>query len=261
MTYISREYITKLFKMISRSLQKPKHIDQFIEWLKKNTTVIKIADNSRTENKNYLILGHGYTDRFNKAHLIGFENECHVQVDLTSLEENWEVIWQSFGNKWNKKRQNYRFLYDSFKLFYYSFEQLNHNKKLSINYRDANRQQYLNMLTGINLYGMYHHGKKCIDLLHRLKLIKSKNNKTFCKKFSETRNKFIEHNYNPNGFTHFQLETSIWSTISTNSLMEIYIHDVNIKHERTHDIFIDYYQDYFDLEMLITNIIKSCVRN
>lgn len=231
-----------------------KTISEFLKWLGENTTIIRIDDKDLiTENDTMC-----YIDRFNKAHLMGFQNEPHVQVDLTDLKKSWDNIWQSFGNSWDKKMQNFRFLYDAFQLFYYSFEQLDYNKKLSINCRDdVDKKQYLNMLTGIHLYGMYSHGKTCVDLLDRLKLSISDVDKKFSKKFAETRNKFIEHNHNPKGFASFQLESSMWSTISTNSLLKIYIHDIDNKSERIKHVDIDYYQDYFDLEMVMTDAIKS----
>ena len=83
---------------------------------------------------------------------------------------------------------------------------------------------HLNELTGVSLYGMYHHGKKCIDLLKTLRLIDHQHpEQNFVSRFSETRNKLIEHNYNPHGLK-LQIHPSIWSLGAANSRLEINIH-------------------------------------
>lgn len=187
-----------------------------------------------------------------------FQKDQGQQIDLNNLAQNWNNKWQSFGNEWNEERQNYRFLYDSFKLFYFSFEQLRFNKVACINeaFGDTSKMLHFNELSGVSLYGMYHHGKKCINLLKILELINEEHpDWNFCEKFSETRNKLIEHNFNPTGFPDFQIDPSIWSLASTNSLMEISIH---VKTEERHyDTYIDYYEDYFRLEKIITDIIRG----
>lgn len=97
--------------------------------------------------------------------------------------------------------------------------------------------------------------KKCIDLLKALKLIDENHNDwEFLKKFSETRNKLIEHNYNPYGL-NLQIDSSIWSLASTDSRLEIHIHKPNI--ERAFAVYVDYYEDYYRLEKIITDIIKK----
>jgi len=209
------------------------------------TTIIKVDDSSSRRT----ILGNNYISRF--------QRDQGQQVNLSDFENSWENKWRFFGNNWNREQQNYRFLYDSFKLFYFSFEQLRFNKMACINEISGNQGKmvHLNELTGVSLYGMYHHGKKCIDLLEKLNLINSRDrNWNFLKKFKETRNKLIEHNYNPYGL-NLQIEPSIWSLASTHSLLEIYIHNPNI--ERAYDAYVDYYEDYYKLEKIITDIIKN----
>ncbi len=161
------------------------------------------------------------------------------------------------GSNWNKERQNYRFLYDSFRLFYFSFEQLRLNKVACINefFKDMFKTLHFNELAGVNLYGMYYHGKRCIDLLKELKLIdENHNNWDFLKKFKETRNKLIEHNHNPYNL-NLQIDPSIWSLVATDSLLEINIHKLD--NEKAFDAYVDYYEDYYQLEKIITNIIKT----
>ena len=79
-----------------------------IQQLINSTTIVKVDDNvSRCT-----ISGDEYVfDRFQ-------ENQGQ-QIILGSFEDNWNNKWRSFSTNWNKERQNYRFLYDSFKFFYF----------------------------------------------------------------------------------------------------------------------------------------------
>ncbi|MEK7555303.1 MAG: hypothetical protein AAB516_00560 [Patescibacteria group bacterium] len=230
-------------------------MDKDIQKLINMTTIVRVFDNTSLS----LFFGDEYyIDRFNQAHLCGFEDKQHTQTDLHALNKYWDKKFKSSSDKWGKELQNYQFLYDSFKLFYYSFEQLGLNKIGSINKSRENKLEmlHLNELVGTNVYGMYHHGKKCIDLLNELKLLELSAipPKEFTKKFSETRNKLIEHNYNPKKL-ELLIEPSIWSLVSTNSLLEAYIHKTNAK--RACDVYVDYYEDYFQLEKIIVDIIKK----
>jgi len=221
-------------------------MDSNIKKLIDLTTIVKVDDNTTRKT----IFGDEYF-------VSRFQKDQEQQVNLSDFVDNWKNKWKSFGNNWNGERQNYRFLYDSFELFYFSFEQLRFNKVACINEAFGNKLKMLhfNELTGVSLYGMYHHGKKCIDLLKALKLIDENHNDwEFLKKFSETRNKLIEHNYNPYGL-NLQIDPSIWSLASTDSRLEIHIHKPNI--ERAFDVYVDYYEDYYRLEKIITDIIKK----
>jgi len=237
-------------------------MDDNIKELIELTTIVKVEDNVSHK----LIYGDElYISRFEREHMTGFEKEQKEQVDLDSLVQNWKNKWQSFGNLWDKERQNYRFLYDSFKFFYFSFEQLRSNKVACINesFRNRLKMLHFNELTGVCLYGVYHHGKKCIDLLKELKLIDENHNDwEFLEKFRGTRNKLIEHNYNPEiskgkrrKKLNLQIDLSIWSLGNTDSLLEINIHKPNI--ERAFNAYVDYYEDYYKLEKIITDIIKG----
>lgn len=221
------------------------------------TTIVKVSDNT----SRVIIFGDEYyVDRFQQAHLHGFQDKQHYQTDLSDLEKYWENKWQSFGNLWSEKRQNYRFLYDSFRLFCVSFQQMKLNKELSITTGDNHKEIHFNELSGASLYGMYHHGKKCIDLLVKLKLLINHPECDFIKKFSETRNKLIEHNHNPydsknRQVLNLQIEPYIWSLINTNSLLEVAIHKPN--QERAFDVYVDCYEDYFKLEEIIADIVET----
>jgi hypothetical protein len=225
-------------------------MDNDIKKLIEKTTIVKVDDNMSRKTI------------FGDEHCFSrFLKNQGQQVILNTLENNWNNIWKSFGDKWGKKRQNYRFLYDSFRLFYFSFEQLRFNKVAGIReiYGNKNWRQRFHFaeLTGVGVYGMYHHGKKCIDLLKTLQLIdKTHKDWDFCKKISETRNKLIEHNHNPRDFENLQIDPSIWSLASTNSFLEIQIHLKDTK-ERAYDAYIDYYEDYYRLEKIITDIIQA----
>ena len=221
-------------------------MDSNIKKLIDLTTIVKVDDNTTRKT----IFGDEYF-------VSRFQKDQEQQVNLSDFVDNWKNKWKSFGNNWNGERQNYRFLYDSFELFYFSFEQLRFNKVACINEAFGNKLKMLhfNELTGVSLYGMYHHGKKCIDLLKALKLIDENHNDwEFLKKFSETRNKLIEHNYNPYGL-NLQIDPSIWSLASTDSRLEFHIHKPNI--ERAFAVYVDYYEDYYRLEKIITDIIKK----
>jgi len=221
-------------------------MDPDIEKLIDLTTIVKVDDNVSRQT----IFG-------DENFISRFQKDQGQQVNLSDFEDNWNNKWKSFGNNWNKERQNYRFLYDSFRLFYFSFEQLRFNKVACINeaFGDRLKMLHLNDLTGVSLYGMYHHGKKCIDLLEALKLINENHNDgKFLTKFSGTRNKLIEHNYNPHGL-NLQIDPSIWSLAFTNSLLEIHIYKSNT--ERAFNVYVDYYEDYYQLEKIITDIIKK----
>src|SRR5690606_10270741 len=119
-----------------------------------STTIVKVYDNSQRR----LIFGdENLVSRFNVP--------ANTQCDLTLNEEAWKKKWLSFNGAWSKERQLYRFFYDSFRLFYYSFDQLVKNKIRSINHSEVQEKMlYYDAVCGTSLYGIYHHGKKCIDL-------------------------------------------------------------------------------------------------
>ena len=226
-------------------------MNQDIQKLIDLTTIVKVLDNT----SHSVIYDDENVDRFNQAHLHGFQSKQHNQANLSDLEKYWENKWRSFGDSWSKERQNYRFLYDSFRLFYFSFQQMKLNKESSITTGDNHKEIHFNELSGASLYGMYDHGNKCIKLLNEPNLINVRHPESnFLKKFVETRNKLIEHNYNPNWLS-VQIEPHIWSLVNTNSLLEVAIHEPN--QERAFDVYVDYYEDYFKLEGIIANIIKT----
>lgn len=226
-------------------------MDEEIEKLVNDTTIIRVDNNKTGE----IEFGDKYpTSRYDKNHLMNYTKL--QQINMEELEEYWNRKWDFFDNEWNKERQNYRFLYDTFQLFYYGFYQLKLNKLRSLGtFKDRKEKFLYNQLAGVNLYGVYNYGKKCIDLAKNLRIenLLSNDEKDFMKEFSETRNKLLEHNFNPNGF-RLKIDPCIWSLCATNSFMNIIIHG---QQEREYDVEIDYYEDYYELENILVKIIKS----
>lgn len=219
-------------------------MDEDVRRLINLTTIVKVLDYSSRD----IIFGSEYAG----SHL---DRKVARQFDLQIIESNWENLWKSFYTDWNHMRQNYRFFYNSFMHFYYSFQQLHRNKiECNMAYDDYNEMLHFNRLSGTSLYGMYSHGKKCIDLLKTLQQTAEHPDLNFINKFCETRNKLLEHNHNPRNFD-LQLDPAIWSLASTNSFLEIHVH----KHgrERAYDLYVDYYDDYFKLEKIISDIIRQ----
>ncbi|NTU99184.1 hypothetical protein HGA64_04245 [Candidatus Falkowbacteria bacterium] len=217
-------------------------MDPELQKLIEITTIVKAEDNT---NRVIMFGDDLYFSRFQRGQ--------GDQVQLTNLDNFWINKWKYFGLTWSEDLQNFRFLRTSFIFFHYSFEQLRFNKVNCINEFDNDeKSRYFNKLAGLNLCGMYHHGKKCIDLLEELKIINDPD-LIFCKKFRETRNKFIEHNFNPNKFK-LTTDPFIWSLGSTDSFLKIGIND---KNERSYDVSVDYYQDYYNLEEVLVKIISD----
>ena len=176
------------------------------------------------------------------------------QIDLKNIEKCWKNKWASFSG-FSRERQLYNFLHTTFKLFYYSFMQLNDNKIASEQSENNDKSDYYIHCIGGNLCGVYNFGKKCIDLIRELKEDDKLDNseKKFINQFSETRNKIIEHNFNPRNFS-CQIDPNFWKISETNSYLNIKFHEGA---ENEYECRIDYYQDYFTLEDIFTKIIKS----
>lgn len=184
-----------------------------------------------------------------------YQRNQGAQLDLTKLERFWKTKWKHLNNQWTQELLYYRLLYASIRHFYYSFAQLRFNKVRNLNAGAANKSfVYLNELTGTSLYGVYQHGKKCIDLLKALNLVQNKNG-AYVSRFSETRNKLLEHNQNPYGYTNLWIEPRLFSLVSTSSFLEIQIHKSNKEKDCT--VYVDYYEDYYQLETIILDIIKD----
>jgi hypothetical protein len=220
-------------------------INEQIIWLTTNTTIKWIE---RTNDKKIVAGTKNIIDRF----LID-------QGTPISFTENLEPLWQNkfntLGNEWDINRQRYRLLYDSMKSFFISFIGMRINKISAIESRENLKEKLINgELAGSHLLQMYMSGKKAIDLIKKLDIeIKD----PFYKKFCETRNKLFEHNHNAFLMENIILEPSVWEIISTKSIMTIYIHT---SIEREFEGFLDYYQDYYDLEKIFVETVQSFIK-
>ena len=81
-----------------------------IKRLANKTTIIQVINNT-TERVEYG--NENITSRYSDHHL--------KQIDISTLVEHWQNKWNSFGDIWNEDRQNYRCLFDTLEMFYYSF--------------------------------------------------------------------------------------------------------------------------------------------
>ena len=182
-----------------------------------------------------------------------FQREQGNQADIKKLEERWRKKFLSFGDIWDNNRQNYRFFNDTFRLFYYSFDQLRRNKISSIESIGTQETSRYAEWAGPNLAGVYLHGKKCISIIKELDLFNSlpKTDQDFMEKFSGTRNLVFEHNFNSDQVA-FQIEPVLWTLVSTHSRLQINIHTAT---EAAHKCSVDYYEDYYTLEKILVDII------
>lgn len=169
-----------------------------------------------------------------------------------TLEPLWQERFAKFGTRWDVERQKYRLIYDTMKSFFTSFIGLRLNKVASINAQDNVQEKLLQgELAGSHLIQMYMSGKKALEIMRKLKTSYSTD---FGKRFSETRNNLFEHNHDSRNLPDLILEPLVWEVINTSSQMTVNIHTGN---EREYEAFIDYYQDYYDLEQVFVNFVKN----
>ncbi|MCF7820296.1 MAG: hypothetical protein K9M44_02385 [Candidatus Pacebacteria bacterium] len=219
------------------------NLQKFID----QTTIVKVYDNELQE---YI---------FGEETLMSrFSIDQGKQVSLESLDKYWDKKSSNSLHFWTEEAQQYSLLQDSFRLFCSSFETMRYNKIACIQeaFKDRKKMLEFNNLSGLALYGMYYHGNKCIKIMEKLGLLEGNNN-DFLRKFSGSRNKLIEHNYNPNGINLF-ISPSIWSLASTDSFLDIYINKQDQKETFVAlEASIDYYEDYYKLESILAGVIKN----
>lgn len=185
------------------------------------------------------------------------EEDQGPQVDLKELEEFWQKKFESFGNQWTRKRQLYRLLYDQFRLFYQSFNQLRLNKVRYLESEDQQKDYQIHEFATTNLSGMYLFGKKIKDIVIRELHLEQKvdnDSKKFLNKFASSRNLIFEHNYSPEKYKGLIFEANLWSTASSDSFLRVNIHTNS---ENEYYALLDYYHDYYDLEKIVVEIIKK----
>lgn len=217
-------------------------IQDQIDWLPTNTTVLWVE---KYGNQQVVSGAKIDSDRYrrNQGTPISFSKK---------LEPLWQKKFNSFGDQWDDERQKYRLLYDSMRSFFVSFAGLRLNKIASIEAKDSSEKFIQGEFAGSHLIQMYMAGKKSLDIITRELQIPL--NSGFNRLFSETRNKLFEHNYNPRQIPNLILEPSVWEVIATASLLPIYIHTNT---EREFEAYIDYYQDYYDLEKIFVDIVNN----
>lgn len=216
-------------------------VQEQLEWLILNTSVLWIERHSDHR-----------TVAGDKVEIDRFERD---QGDPAVFSERLEPLWQSkfdsFGDEWNEEREKYRLLYDTMRSFFVSFIGLRMHKVASIEARDNIHEKILQgELAASCLIQMYVSGKKAIDLMSALGISLGSDIE---RKFAQTRNKLFEHNHNPGQITDLILEPSFWDLIATKSTLPVYIHTAN---EREYEAYIDYYQDYYDLETIFVHAVE-----
>lgn len=221
-------------------------ISDQLEWLVANTTVKWI------ECKQHCGVVYGekiYRDRF--------QLDQGQQVDFDKvLEPLWQKKFEDMGYMWDRQYQLYRALYTAMRGFWSSFEGFRVEKVSAINSID-NKSDLIHSyrFASSHLFSMYTLGKRAVDLLSLIEKNDSYSyDRDFCGIFAETRNKLFEHAEKPNIVKDLFLEPNWWSLIATDSSMPILIHT---KVENEYTAYIDYYQDYYDLEKQFVSIVKS----
>jgi len=213
-----------------------------IEYLIEKTTIIRVDNNKTRE----IVFGE-------EGYISCFQQNQKKQIDKQMLEDFWERKWNSFEGKWAKERQNYRFMYETFNFFYLSFSQFLNYKMISINESENSNITNNDLIAGIYLNSIYHHGKKCIDIMKELELLEGHAQNGFIEKFRETRNKIIEHNFNPKKL-EIQIDPFTRSLSNTDSLFKIGVHTDAV--EENYTIYLDYF-DYYKLEKIFTDVIRK----
>lgn len=228
------------------------YIDKLSELIK-ITTVIKIED------KNGLILG---TDTFDSPDVHPSQLRFRDPELFKNLKPEWETIWSSFGDTWNYERQLFRYLHTESSAFFQSYKlfTLNFEEFVPLGFESSPEVNAKMEALGLNcelaIRSIYEYGKQAIDIIKKIDPNLLAEDKIFCNKFAETRNKFITHYHNASNYPDFTFDTSYWSVMGTSSLMNIDIHITN-KREKMYTAFVNFRLDYFQLEEVLIKIFKK----
>jgi hypothetical protein len=216
-------------------------IQEQLDWLTSHTTMLWIEQDS-TE---LIVSG-------SQVAIDRFERDQGNPVSFSeSIEPNWQRKFDTLGDQWGTQRQMYRLLYDSMRSYFTSFVGLRMSKIASLGSAQPRSEKiFQGDLATTLLIQMYVSGKKSLDLITRLGLPVGIG---FGQKFAETRNKLFEHNQNPNTISDLILDPSFWDLVATKSLLPVYIHT---SIEKEYIGYIDYYQDYYDLEQIFINVVE-----
>lgn len=172
-------------------------------------------------------------------------------VTIEEIEPVWQQIFDSFGSQWNQQRQLYRLLYDQIRLFITSFTFLQVYKFSFL--RSLSKDEDSFRQFSCNLASMYLFGKKAIDLIKEVEPISG----DIYTHFSNTRNLVFEHNYGPNLLRNHIVDPSFFEASGSDSQMRIRIHSVS--NEEEYNAFVDYYEDYYQLEKKFIDWLKGRV--
>ncbi len=214
-------------------------LDTTIKWVESSTALVVAGNKNENE-----------IDFFERNQYM--RNQRKPISFSTELEPICQKAFKAFGVHWDDKRQKYRFLYDAMRSFFISFIGLQEHKLNSIGTKKNSERVFQGDLATSHLRNMYFSGKKALDLAIKLNFV---DRVEFVNKFIGTRNLFFEHNWNPRKFKDWYFEPSFGNIIATKSILPIYIHTTtNI--ERKYEAFVDYYQDYYDLEEILCDVVK-----
>lgn len=220
-----------------------------LEWLVANTTVKWIECKQ-----------HGGVVCGEKIWWDRFQTDQGQQVDFDKeLEPVWQKKFKDMGYMWDRQYQLYRALYTAMRGFWSSFEGFRVAKVGAINSTE-NISDLIrsNHFASSHLFSMYTLGKRAVDILTEIeKSDVYSYDRDFCRFYSETRNKLFEHAEKPHSLKDLFLEPEWWSLVATDSSMPILVH-TKVEHEYT--AYIDYYQDYYDLEKQFVAVVKSFVK-
>lgn len=222
--------------------------ESLIKALIKKTTCVKIERKNGLQDETIYTSEDGTISRF--------QREQGKQIDINEVLRTFNSLFEKLEQKWDEKYQIYRWLYEYFLTFHKSFELLRFFKVKSIEDR-AFRGQYE---IWTELSAMYYSGNKCLQLIEdKLNLIPEQD-KSSAHKIKGARNLFIEHNETPNGIKDYIFEPSIFSLQSSDSFLQIDIHNIASRTELTHIAYIDYYEDYFQTEKIILDALYSVMK-
>lgn len=212
------------------------NIDKQIKDLIKKTTIYLVEDSHHEP-----VVGEDKISRF--------QSDQGTPVTIEELEPKWQTIFGSFGDKWDKNRQLYRLLYDQIRLFITSFTFLRIHKVDHIN-SDFNDENSFRQFSN-HLASMYVFGKKATDLIKEF----DGNKSDFSIRFSNTRNLVFEHNYGSYLLSGYIVDPSFFEASGTTSKMRIRLH--SLSKESVYSAYVDYYEDYYQLESEIINWINK----
>lgn len=227
-----------------------------IKWIEKSELHPRFNDEEYYIDENY-------QEQFPNI-IFGEKVNCRYDEDqgnplkFDSLEKNWQEILKTYGNKWNKKRQIIRFMYTSMRAFFTSFQLMRVHKITALNKtgRDQISVQNEEDAAAVCIMQMYTAGKKAIDLIKECDIKIGEETK----KFAESRNLLFEHNHNPydksNKKRHeLLLDPQFFEISNSSSFLSINIH--TLERESQYRAFIDYYQDYYDLEKYFSKVVRG----